>query len=48
MAEEASRFLYTSTSTSGMAKAEECETERAGMGSLVGRKMGKREQETGG
>ena len=46
MAEEASRVLYISTS--GMAKAEECETERAGMGLLVGGKMGKREEETGG
>lgn len=39
MAEEDALVLYISTSV--MAKAEDCETVRAGMGLLVGGKMGK-------
>jgi len=38
MAEEAAQVLYISTS--GMAKAENCETVRAGMGVLVGVRWG--------
>jgi hypothetical protein len=39
MTEEDALVLYISTSV--MAKAEDCETVRAGMGLLVGEKMGK-------
>ena len=39
MADEDALVLYISTS--GMAKAEDCETVRAGMGLLVDGKMGK-------
>ena len=39
MAEEEALVLYISTSI--MAKAEDCETVRAGMGLLVDGKMGK-------
>lgn len=39
MAEENALVLYISTSV--MAKAEDCETVRAGMVLLVGEKMGK-------
>ena len=46
MAEEAAQVLYISTSV--MAKAENSETVRAGMGVLVGGKSKKAEAETSG